>query len=94
VGNRGGLDLDTEVYDCQYLWAVQITDDPEARFVRLDQNGDEFDYAMELAELLPFDLTDEVLPDPDLELLEDLGDDDDPEQDAQSDEPPRPPSIH
>ena len=49
---------------------------------------------MELAELLPFDLTDEVLPDPDLELLEDLGDDDDLEQDAQSDEPPRPPSIH
>jgi hypothetical protein len=59
-----GLDLDTEVYDCQYLWAVQITDDPEARFVRLDQNGDEFDYAMELAELLPFDLTDEVCPIP------------------------------
>jgi hypothetical protein len=95
VGNRGGLDLDTEVYDCQYLWAVQITDDPEARFVRLDQNGDEFDYAMDLAELLPFDLTDEALPDPDLELLEDLGDDDDdPDQAVQSDEPPRPPSIH
>jgi hypothetical protein len=95
VGNRGGLDLESEVYDCQYLWAVQITDDPEARFVRLDQHGDEFDYAMDLAELLPFDLTDEALPDPDLELLEDLGDDDDdPDQDVQSDEPPRPPSIH
>jgi hypothetical protein len=50
---------------------------------------------MDLAELLPFDLTDEALPDPDLELLEDLGDDDDdPDQDVQSDEPPRPPSIH
>jgi hypothetical protein len=76
VGGRGGLDLDNEVYDCQYLWSIQITDDPEARFVRLDQNGDEFDFSNELAELLPFELSDEELPDPDLELLEDLGDDD------------------
>jgi hypothetical protein len=95
VGNRGGLELDTEVYDCQYLWAIQITEDPEARFVRLDQNGDEFDFAMELAELLPFDLTEEALPDPDLELLEDLGDDEeDLENDSQSDLNGKPPSIH
>ena len=95
VGNRGGLELDTEVYDCQYLWAIQITEDPEARFVRLDQNGDEFDFAMELAELLPFDLTEEALPDPDLELLEDLGDDeDDLENDSQSGLNGKPPSIH
>jgi len=75
VGGRGGLDLDTEVYDCQYLWSIQITEDPEARFVRLDHNGDEFDFSNELAELLPFELSDEELPDPDLELLEELGDD-------------------
>lgn len=94
VGNRGGLDLDTEVYDCQYLWAIQITEDPEARFVRLDQNGDEFDFATELAELLPFDLTDEALPDPDLELLEDLGDDDAQEDDPLEGQAGKPPSIH
>jgi len=88
VGNRGGLDLDTEVYDCQYLWAIQITEDPEARFVRLDQNGDEFDFAMELSELLPFDLTDEALPDPDLELLEDLDDDEDDEPSNDSNDAP------
>jgi hypothetical protein len=76
VGGRGGLDLDTEVYDCQYLWSIQITEDPEARFVRLDHNGDEFDFSNELAELLPFELSDEELPDPDLELLEELGEDD------------------
>jgi len=75
VGGRGGLDLDNEVYDCQYLWSIQITEDPEARFVRLDHNGDEFDFSNELAELLPFELSDEELPDPDLELLEELGDD-------------------
>lgn len=84
VGNRGGLDLDTEVYDCQYLWAIQITEDPEARFVRLDDQGEEFDFSNDLAELLPFDLTDEALPDPDLELQEDLGEDD--EDDFQDDE--------
>ncbi len=94
VGNPGGLELDTEIYDCQYLWAIQITDDPEARFVRLDQNGDEFDYAMELAELLPFDLTEEALPDPDLELLEDLGDDDVEDDDPSAGQAGKPPSIH
>ncbi len=78
VGNRGGLDLDAEAYDCRYMWAIQITDDPEARFVRLDHHGEEFDYANNLTELLPFVLTDEALPDPDLEMREDLQEDDEP----------------
>ncbi len=76
VGNKGGLDLDNESYDCQYLWAIQITADPEARFIRLDDQGEEFDFSNELSELLPFELSEEDLPDPDLELLEDLGEDD------------------
>ena len=75
VGGRGGLDLDTETYDCRYMWAIQITEDPEARFVRLDEQGEEFDFSNDLAGLLPFDLTDEALPDPDLELLEEINDD-------------------
>ncbi|PRZ01551.1 hypothetical protein BCM14_0061 [Jezberella montanilacus] len=79
VGGRGGLDLDTDIYDCRYLWSIQITDDPEARFVRLDEHGNEFDFSNDLAELLPFETTDEELPDPDLELAEDLGDDQEPE---------------
>ncbi len=101
VGNRGGLALDTEVYDCQYLWAIQITEDPEARFVRLDEHGDEFDFSMDLAELLPFDLADEALPDPDLELLEEIeaGEDDEADggDDAGLGDSPYPggkPSIH
>lgn len=76
VGNKGGLDLDNESYDCQYLWAIQITADPEARFIRLDDQGEEFDFSNELSELLPFELSEEDLPDPDLELLEDLGEED------------------
>lgn len=75
VGGRGGLDLATEVYDCRYMWAIQITDDPEARFVRLDEQGDEFDFSNDLAELLPFETTDEALPDPDLEMQQDLEED-------------------
>ena len=75
VGGRGGLDLDTDIYDCRYLWSIQMTDDPEARFVRLDETGDEFDFSNDLAELLPFETTDEALPDPDLELAEDIAED-------------------
>ena len=86
VGNRGGLDLDAETYDCRYMWAIQITDDPEARFVRLDHQGEEFDYANHLAELLPFVLTDEALPDPDLEMLENLDEEDEPLDESASDE--------
>lgn len=93
VGNKGGLDLDNASYDCEYLWAIQITTDPEARFVRLDDQGEEFDFSNELGELLPFDTSDEELPDPDLELQEDLGEDDDdlPEIDDEPDLSPKGP---
>lgn len=95
VGNKGGLDLDHESYDCQYLWAIQITSDPEARFVRLDDQGEEFDFSNTLGELLPFELSEEALPDPDLELQEDLNEEDDdgdiPDLDQDSDERPRGP---
>ena len=93
VGNKGGLDLDHESYDCQYLWAIQITADPEARFVRLDDQGEEFDFSNELGELLPFDTTDEALPDPDLELLENLGEDDEdlPDLDDDTEQHPKGP---
>ena len=93
VGNKGGLDLDNESYDCQYLWAIQITADPEARFVRLDDQGEEFDFSNSLGELLPFDTTDEALPDPDLELMEDLDEEDEdlPDIDDEADLRPKGP---
>lgn len=102
LGGQGGIAASEEVYDCRYLWAIQITDDPEARYVRLDDQGEEFDYSDHLAELLPFDTNDEALPDPDIELQESLDeeDEDDPDADASGDEDfpsgdrPRGPSIH
>lgn len=74
LGNRGGLDpADDDTYDCLYLWAVQITLNEGERFVKLDQAGDEAAWSDELADVLPFALGDEPLPDPD---------DDDDEDDA------------
>jgi len=60
VGNVGGLDQ-SAVYDCLYLWGIQISepdhDNPPAeRFVKLDHAGEVWDSADDLADLLPFAL--------------------------------------
>jgi len=66
LGNRGGLDpADNDTYDCLYLWAVQITPAEGERFVKLDQAGEETAWSDDLADLLPFALSDEPLPDDD-----------------------------
>jgi len=62
VGQCGGLEAGTERYDCAFLWAIQVTDDPLDRFIRLDQQGEVFESASTLAELLPFALTEPELP--------------------------------
>ncbi|WP_233233633.1 hypothetical protein [Bordetella sp. LUAb4] len=73
LGNRGGLDqTEEDVYDCLYLWAVQITLTEGERFVKLDQDGEEAAWSDLLADVLPFDLTDE-----DLSALDDDDEDDD-----------------
>jgi len=66
LGNRGGLDpADNDTYDCLYLWAVQITLAEGERFVKLDQSGEETAWSDDLADILPFALHDEPLPDDD-----------------------------
>lgn len=76
LGNRGGLDpSDDDTYDCLYLWAIQITLAQGERFVKLDQQGEEAAWSDELADVLPFALGDEPLPDDDDE--DDDDDDDD-----------------
>jgi len=62
VGQGGGLETDKVVYDCAFLWAIEITPDEEERFVRLDQEGEVFDAAPELAMLLPFNVEEPTLP--------------------------------
>lgn len=62
LGQKGGLDVETNTYDCAFLWAIQITDDPEERYVRLDQEGEVFEAASQLVELLPFNLEEPEAP--------------------------------
>lgn len=66
IGQGGGLEVNKVVYDCAFLWAIEITPDSEERFVRLDQQGEVFDVAPELAMLLPFNVAEPDLP-PDID---------------------------
>jgi len=62
VGSTGGLNPgEDEVYDCLYLWAIQLTPDPGERFVKLDHAGDEYGSSDALEDLLPFTFSDEQL---------------------------------
>lgn len=79
LGNRGGLDqTEEDPFDCLYLWAVQITLTEGERFVKLDQDGEEAAWSDVLADVLPFDLTDE-----DLSALDDDDEDDDDDDDGE-----------
>ena len=99
LGQQGGLNASLEQFDCVFLWAVEITDDPDERFVRLDQDGEVFDTASELATLLPFSLQEpEIDPDD-----EDAIDDDENQSEETDEADPgditshpagRPPTLH
>ena len=90
LGNRGGLALEDEsVYDCLYLWAVEISGVEGERFVKLDQDGEASAWSDSLVDVLPFALVDDPA------LLDD--DDEDEDDEDGGDEPPtlvHPPSPH
>jgi len=67
VGSKGGLNPGPQdVYDCVYLWAIQLSPMEGERFVKLDHQGEEFGWSDNLADLLPFDLLEqEPAPDDD-----------------------------
>jgi hypothetical protein len=82
LGNAGGLDMkDNDVYDCEYLWAVQLSDLEGVRFIKVDQQGDETGWADDLRELLPFVIADEPFIDDDDDDFDDNDDDDDTDPD-------------
>ncbi len=62
LGEKGGLDTGADTYDCAFLWAIQITADPEERYIRLDKEGEIFDAASHLSDLLPFNLDEPEAP--------------------------------
>lgn len=57
AGNRGGLD-DDEIYSCDCLWIIQLSDDDSGRYVKIDPLTQEFVASDILSELLPFDVND------------------------------------
>jgi hypothetical protein len=60
LGSRGGLaSTDDTCYGCLYLWAIQITVNEGERFIKLDQDGEESAWSDNLADVLPFVLSED-----------------------------------
>lgn len=74
LGNAGGLDLsDGKPIDCELLWAIQLTNQENIRFIKVDTTGEEVAWTETILEMLPFDLQEPQLP------SEDESDDDESE---------------
>ena len=97
IGNKGGMDIKNgEIYDCEYLWAIQLSDLEGVRFIKVDHEGEEVAWSEDIAGILPFDLTEQTLDDEDDEDDEDaerIDEDDDDEDDRYSPHP-APPILH
>lgn len=77
IGNQGGLVIaDGDVYDCEYLWAIQLSDLEGVRFIKVDQEGEEIAWSENLRDVLPFVMADEPIIDDDDDDLEDDSPDD------------------
>lgn len=91
IGQTASLDDFAQVvYDCEFLWGIQITDDEFLRYVRIDHEGDEVEWSEELSTLLPFGMQDDdLLAEMELEAaLEEEEDDEDDEDDLLDDDEP------
>lgn len=88
VGNAGGLaPRPDDIFECQLLWAIQITPVEGERFIKLDEHGEVVAWSDDLSDLLPFvvdgEWRDDVL------LVPEDDDDDDEDDDDQDDDEPR-----
>lgn len=61
AGSRGGLDADDDIYECECLWIIQLSDDESGRYVKVDPLNQEYVAGNDLRELLPFDISDDTL---------------------------------
>lgn len=80
AGHRGGLGDDDAVYSCECLWIIQLSDDENARYTKVDPLNQEYEAGNDLQELLPFNVSDEgfaLADDEDEDGDEDIQDDDD-----------------
>jgi len=92
IGHQGGLKIaDGDIYQCKYLWAIQLSDIEGVRFIKVDEEGEEVAWSDDLSTMLPFALSNEPAP-PDDDQHE--SDDDDEDDDSSVDTPPSPPTLH
>ena len=64
IGNKGGIDIkDGDIYDCEYLWAIQLSDLEGVRFIKVDHDGEEVAWSDDIGGILPFELSDEPVSD-------------------------------
>lgn len=91
IGNTGGMTIaDGDVFDCEYLWAIQLSDLEGVRFIKVNQEGEEIAWTENLQDILPFIMSDEPATADDLD--EDSYDDDDQDDDfydPSDNDPPR-----
>lgn len=81
IGNKGGMTIAADdVFDCEYLWAIQLSDLEGVRYIKVDQEGDEVAWADTLQDILPFVMADELAADSD-------DDDADEDEDEDDDDP-------
>ena len=79
AGNRGGLGDDDDIYDCECLWIIQLSDEAGARYVKVDPLNQEYENSNDLRELLPFNVNDEAFA----AAAEDEEDDTEPDEDSE-----------
>ena len=98
IGNKGGLPVaEGDIYDCEYLWAVQLSDIEGIRFIKIDGEGEEIAWTNDLSEIVPFDLREvsqediDFIDDPD---TEDENEDDEPPYDSSYLDTPGKPTLH
>jgi len=89
LGNAGGLnDGQQEVYACEFLWGIQLTDQENIRFIRIDYTGEEVQWTETLEEMLPFSINDE-----DFAIDKEDWDEEDDNDDEPENTPPAP-TLH
>lgn len=90
AGNTGGMTMkDGDLFDCEYLWAIQLSDLEGIRYIKVDQEGDEVAWTDTLQDILPFIMTDDTTAGDD----EDEDDEDDDRDDMPDPESPDAPRI-
>lgn len=90
LGNTGGMKVaDGDVFDCEYLWAIQLSDLEGVRYIKVDQDGDEVAWTENLADVLPFVMVDDLPATDDDDEDDDSIDDDDDMPDYGNTDSPR-----